>query len=124
MPVNITPGMQVVAKGKVSIIQRALDYCTVEVVFVGSGEIESVKLDDIEFLAQPDQAGLIPLSTKLAAEAKLEDLEQAAIRFNVVEQLKLGNISPIKAADQLGSQRIICTSLQENTKSNLAQFRC
>ena len=56
MPVNITPGMQVVAKGKVSIIQRALDYCTVEVVFVGSGEIESVKLDDIEFLAQIGRA--------------------------------------------------------------------
>ena len=102
MPVNIVPGMQVVAKGKISVVRRAVDLTTVEVMLVSSGEVALVKLAEIEFLAPPDELGMVPLSTKLAANATLEELEKAATRFKIIEQLRFGSLTPIQAAAQLG----------------------
>ncbi|MFW9082537.1 transposase [Pseudomonas sp. P2757] len=102
MHVNIAPGMQVVAKGKVSVVQRAIYLATVEVMFVSSGEVAMVKLIEIEFLTQPDKLGMVPLATRLAANATLEELEKAAIRFQTIEQLRLGSLTSNQAAAQLG----------------------
>lgn len=101
MPVNIEPGMRVVAKGKLSVIRRAIDLTTIEVLFVSSGELAIVKLTEIEFLTQSDSVGVAALSNRLAANATLEELEKAAARFEVVEQLKHGLLTVINAAARL-----------------------
>lgn len=101
MPVNIEPGMRVIAKGKLSVIRRAVDLTTIEVMFVSSGELAIVVLGEIEFLTQSDSVTVASLSNRLAASATLEELEKAAARFNIVEQLKLGSLTIIDAAARL-----------------------
>jgi hypothetical protein len=93
--------MRVVAKGKLSVIQRAIDLTTIEVLFASSGELAIVKLTEIEFLTQSDSVGVAALSNRLAANATLEELEKAAARFEVVEQLKHGSLTVINAAARL-----------------------
>jgi putative transposase len=122
MPIKITPGMQVVAKGKVSIIQKAVDYSTMEVLFVSSGEVQVVKLDDIEFITQPDEDGLVSLSAQLARNATLEDLEKAATRFQVIKQVIQGEITPLNAATELGVTKNHLYKLKKNYEEQIGSI--
>jgi hypothetical protein len=84
MPVSIKIGMQVVAKGMVATVHRAIDANAVEVMFSKNGEIAKVELNEIEFLKSSNEDNVVFESaelTRLAAEATLAELEAATTRF-------------------------------------------
>ncbi|WP_349734149.1 Mu transposase C-terminal domain-containing protein [Pseudomonas jessenii] len=122
MPIKITPGMQVVAKGKISIIQKAVDFHTVEVLFVSSGVVQVVKLDDIEFFTQPDEDGVVSFSTLRARDATLEDLEEAATRFDIIKQLMRGETTIAEAAIQLGVTKNHLYKLKKNYEEDIGSI--
>ncbi|WP_201192442.1 Mu transposase C-terminal domain-containing protein [Pseudomonas fluorescens] len=104
MPVSINIGMQVVAKGMVATVHRAVDANTVEVIFSKSGAIAKVGLSDIEFLERSSEDSVASERVdcaRLAAEATLAELEVATIRFDVIKKWRLGELSLSQAANAL-----------------------
>ncbi|RZJ74710.1 MAG: integrase [Flavobacterium sp.] len=104
MHVQLERGLQVVARGKLSLILRAVDETSVEVIVISTREKLIVGLDEVEFIAKNEKNDAAPdilLMITLDAQATEQERNQAVKRFAVITKLVQGKITVEQAAGEL-----------------------
>ncbi|HEE9763067.1 TPA: transposase [Pseudomonas putida] len=101
MLVDVVKGLQVIAKGKVAIVTRAVDAECVEVFIVSTSKTETVSLQDVEFLRPANRANIVPANLLSAQEISADEMQEANRRFDVLSRLQIGSLSVAEASVEL-----------------------
>ncbi len=122
MHVQLEKGLQVVARGKVSLIIEPIDASSVRVLVISTREELIVGLDEVEFITKCEghsEASDILLMTKLDADATEQERNQAVKRFNVISKLLHDKITVDQAAFEIGVVPAHIYKLREKYDENL-----
>ncbi|MBQ0744681.1 MAG: transposase, partial [Pseudomonas sp.] len=100
---DLSPGVVVVAKGKVAIVKQVFSEKSIKVQLTSTGESLIVSFSDIELIdASPLNTPGEKTPERLITECSLTELELSARRFNTIKRWRSGNRTVAEASVELG----------------------